>query len=276
MFNIKDMRNNCTRKEETAHAEQLEQIVQNYRKSGPASKIVNSTIKQLSDFALITGAGYLAGYALSKNTDTAVQFAEYTSLIWFATKISNDLPVSAALLIFRKKIKSFYTRLKRKTRIEELKSRQFAKKGELHKYRPRQGFSYENSSLNLQSILENKVKQEYCKKIEAAKRPIRTAAIGAATGALGFFFASLIIDVPSHVLDYITGLNPIEGYLKGVHYLSSLAAGNIFADSHEHAGNFNQLHMIYSGAMFGLMYTAKNILQGCYHRIKTIPKILKS
>ncbi len=275
MMQIKDMRNKYAKKEAAAHAKQLEQIIQDHKQSGLASKLASSIIKQASDFALITGAGYLAGYSLNRNTDTAVQFAEYASLIWLATKSCRSLPMAAALLLFRKKIKFFNARLKKRARIEELKSKQLAKKGELHKYKPKYGFDYNNSQLNIQTAFENKIKEEYCKKVQAAKMPIRTAVIGAVGGAWGFFIVSLAMDIPSHIADYITGLNPIEYYLKSVHYIASQITETSFIDSHEHAGNFDQLHMVYSGVMFGLMYTAKNILQGCYSRIKTIPKILK-
>lgn len=282
MLQIKDLREDTKTKERLNNqTELLEEIIKKNNNPSRLKKFMKNTGENIALFTSMIGAGYLAGYiAGSGNTDTAVEFAEYSSLLctaWFLA----GLPYLFFQALSRKKINEKPEIYQEKIKKEAEKAQELDRQGKLHAYKPTYGLSFTNHPYNPQSSLEHKLRNGYERSLKISKKPIISALETAIAGGLIFCLSSVSLDIITAITDWTTGFNPITYGVNTAHHVSTQLqslAGYTASTPHEHADNFTQLNMFYTGAMFGVLYTAKEFLTGSYYKLKSLfrqPKIQK-
>lgn len=277
MVKIKDLRGAAVRQETNSHTELLEELVEKERNASLLQKISKKVVGHAGFFASVTGAGYLAGYITSKgNVDTAIYFAEYASLIGAASTVVG-IPLNLFFNHLSEKDHKKISNYQKQVAEEEEKVKELEKQGLLHTYKPEHGISFENHPYNHNSQLENMVGARYETLLGKAREPFLPAINNILAGATIFLISSLQADILTYLIDAVSGLNPIEYGIEAARYISQNLqhlAGYTPKNACEYADNFNQLHMAYTGAAFGLLYASKEFFLGSYYRAKALARTI--
>lgn len=269
---IQDLRGHMAMREANGHIKNLEELVKACNPS-----IFKKTVSQLGSFSAATGAGYLAGYAFSGGkTDAAIYIAEYAALAWAGWKLMFDAQIAIAHFFYSNAIKKHLAKIKSKITKEYIQQKKIERNPKLGVYTPKYGVNFTNSPFNSRTVFENQQKTAYYKNIETSRKPIRSAAMAMAGSSLAFFFGTFAADVGSNMMEYVTGLNPLELGINAVHCATKniqMLAGYTPTIEYCYCGDFPQLPMLMTGATLGLIKTAKEFLVGSYYRAKALLKI---
>ncbi len=260
---VKDLRGKNRKEEANAHTEMLEEKLEIRKKYRILTRFQRIT-GQVYDLAETAGAGYLAGYIASRgDLETATQFSEYATVLWGGFILGVAWPLKYLL---RKHVRNIEDKVdKERTKADELEIR-----GQFHKYKPEEGLDFKNHGSNYDNLVENSVQSNYWGNLETARKPVRRAIRNCLYGALGMWFASLIIDTETNIIDLVSP-NPIEKGLELTHYLFGQIEplkNYLTQTTHNHIGDFNQMHMAGIGFVCGALTTTKEFVKGKYQQVR--------
>jgi hypothetical protein len=263
MVTVEDLRGDKVRKEANAHSVILEKIVAGSETHPVWTKIKSTAGRCYTGLEFMAG-GYIAGHiAGGGNSDVAIQWAEYAAVTYVGIQAGIVWPLRKTLNHFAEKSR---TKTKNETTLIELPK---DKNGVIN-YTPddKPDLFYD---INHPAVArKNQIEESYWTNLATAQKPIGKTIGNVFRTAASLYILSSIVDLEVNIADWF-GPNLIEKGLQGVHYLFGTVPAltdTMAKAQHPHIGDFGQMHMLYTGAAYGVVKSARQFVCGNYQHLK--------